>query len=301
MKAPHLLLALFFFTPPTVHIQVTDLTPKFLRFYEAAQQQHADEAQRWQLWKQMVDFAAVPPTPEGEKMARKMLDDAWPRYPQVMTEIRAGAKGIQPPPESIVQSVATLLKATVPIDLKLAVFVGNFDDNAFTAPGKDQVPTVAVPVEAPEKGRLLAHEFTHVVEAEQAHLSLDWQRSIAHTIFVEGLAMRATASLYPGLAPKDYIVETSPGWYDKAREREAQIIADIQPHVDASDSDSVMRYTMGTGGAGIDREAYYVGWIVIGDLLQHGWDFSRLARVQDAEMPKLVQESLNRLAPHQTR
>ncbi len=290
-------LLLWLFTPPVIHVQVTDLTPKFLHFYETANQQQADEGKRWQLWKQMVDFAAVPPTPQGDEMARKMLDDAWRRYPQAMTTIRAGAAGIRPAPDSLVESVATLLQADVPINVKLVVFVGDFDNNAFTAPGKDGVPTVAVPVEAVEKTRLLTHEFTHVVEAEQANLSLDWQRSIAHTIFAEGLAMRATEKLYPGLSAKDYIGETSPGWYDKARAREQEIITDIAPHLAASDSDSVMRYTMGTGGAGIDREAYYVGWIVIGDLLQHGWDFPRLARVKDQDMATIVHESLQRLAP----
>ena len=294
------LVLLLFTTPllaqaPSIQINIIDLTPKFLRFYDAARQQHANEEQRWYLWKQMVDFAAVPPTPQGQQMARKMLDDAWLRYPSVLPEIRAGAASIQPPPESIVNSVANLLRSDVPIHLKLVVFVGDFDNNAFTAPGKDNIPTVAVPVEAPEKARLLAHEFTHVVNAEQAHLSLDWQRSIAHTIFVEGLAMRVTQRLYPGLPAKTYVGETTPGWFEKAVARKPQIIADIQPHLAASDSDSVMRFTMGVGGAGIDREAYYVGWIVIGDLLQHGYDFPRLARVPDAQMLRLVQESLDRL------
>jgi hypothetical protein len=47
-----------------------------------------------------------------------------------------------------------------------------------------------------------------VVEAEQAHLSLDWQRSIAHTIFAEGLAMRVTQHLHPGLPDKDYVANS---------------------------------------------------------------------------------------------
>jgi hypothetical protein len=56
-----------------------------------------------------------------------------------------------------------------------------------------------------------------------------------------------------------------------------------------------MRFTMGTGGAGIEREAYYVGWLVIGDLLQRGWTYSRLARVTDHQMTRIVSDSLTHL------
>ena len=66
-----------------------------------------------------------------------------------------------------------------------------------TAPGKDDIPTVAIPVEGEPLNLVLTHEFTHVVEGEQAQLSFGWERSIAHTIFTEGLAMRATQKLHP--------------------------------------------------------------------------------------------------------
>ena len=55
---------------------------------------------RWELWKKDYDFAAVPPTPEGEQMARKILDDAWPKYPGVLDRIRGGAASITPDPHA---------------------------------------------------------------------------------------------------------------------------------------------------------------------------------------------------------
>jgi hypothetical protein len=279
---------------PPVELTIRDLTPKFLAFYDSATKEHADEAKRWELWRESYGFAAVPPGPEGETMARKMLDTAWPRYASALSVIRKGAAGIQPPPQKTLQSVANLLDASVPVKATLVVFVGDFSNNAFTAPGANG-PTVAIPVEGLGAALSMTHEFTHVVEAEQAHLSLDWTRSIAHTIFAEGLAMRATEKLHPGLAAKDYVGELSPDWFARARAKRAAILADIAPHLADSDSAAVMKYTMGTGGAGIDREAYYAGWIVIEDLLKHGWSFARLARVSDAEMVKLVGDSLGRL------
>jgi hypothetical protein len=228
-------------------------------------------------------------------MARKILDDAWPKYAQSLPTIERGQGELKPPPAEILNDVAKLLQADVPIRAKLLLFVGGFESNAFTAPGKDGVPTVALPVEGSGSDLLLTHEFTHVVEAEQANLSLDWQRSIGHTIFAEGLAMRVTQQLRPGFAEKTYVGEVTPDWLARAQARRKQILADIAPHVAESDSDAVMRYTMGTGGAGVEREAYYAGWLVIGDLLEHGWTFSRLARVTDDQMAKTVSESLNRL------
>lgn len=280
---------------PPVTLTVSDLTPKFLKFYHVATTTKADEAQRWDLWTKLYGFAAVPPTPEGQRMARKMLDDAWPRYTSALGTIRKGEENIEPPPGQILRSVAQLLGADVPIRAELLLFVGDFDNNAFTASGRDGIPTVALPVEGTDADMSLTHEFTHVVEAEQAGLSLGWERSLAHTIFAEGLAMRATENLHPGLAPKDYVGETTPNWYARAASKRKEILADVSPHLRQSDSATVMRYTLGQGGAGVEREAYYAGWMVIGDMLQHGWTFPRLARVTDAQMAALVQESLTRL------
>ncbi len=277
-----------------VNLTIRDLTPKFLAFYNLATKEQADETRRWQLWRQLYGFAAVPPGPGGEAMARKFLDTAWPRYASALNVIRKGAGGIQPPAQEVLQSVAKLLDASVPVKATVVFFVGDFSGNAFTAPGADG-PTVAIPVEGVGAALSMTHEFTHVVEAEQAHLSLGWTRSIAHTVFAEGLAMRACEKLHPGLTAKEYVGELSPNWFSRAHDKRAAIFADLAQHLSDSNSAAVLKYTMGTGGAGIDREAYYAGWFVIDDLLTHGWSFPRLARVSDAEMVRLVADSLRRL------
>jgi hypothetical protein len=288
------------FTPaianaPEVSLTVVDLTPKFLRFYAAASKPGVTEPERWRLWNELYGFAAVPPTPEGKRMARSMLDQAWPRFASALPEIRKGVDAIHPPPTGTLQQVADLLAATVPIRARLVAAVGDFEGNDFTAPGKEGIPTVAVEVEDPEAGLKLAHEFTHVVEAEQSGVSLDWTRSIAQTIFVEGFAMRATQALQPGKPDAQYVGEVSPNWFARCTDLRQEILRDLRPHLTNSDSDTVMRYTMGKGGAGVEREAYYAGWLVVGDLLQAGWTFPKLARVQESEMAPLVDASLGRL------
>ncbi len=286
---------------PEVSLQIVDLTPKFLRFYIIASKPGVDESQRWQFWNEMYGFAAVPPTPEGRKMARSMLDQAWPKFSSALPLIREGVNGIHPPPAETLRKVVSILGATVQVRARLVVAVGDFEGIAFTAPGKGGIPTVSMEVEDPDAGLKLAHEFTHVVEAEQTGLSLEWKRSIAHTIFVEGLAMRAEQALQPGKSDAHYVGEMSPNWFARCTAIQPEILQDLRPHLASSDSDEVMRYTMGKGGAGVEREAYYAGWLVTGDLLRTGWTFSKLARVTDQEMVGLVNGSIGRLARDRSR
>ncbi len=276
-------------------LEIRDITPKFLRFYEAASQPGVDEAKRWELWKKLYGFAAVPPTSEGARMARTMLNGAWAKFGAALPLIRRGVDAIRPAPGETLKEVARLMGSDVPVKARLVIAVGDFEGNAFTAPGEDGVPTVSVEVEDPEAGMLLTHEFTHVVEAEQAGLSLGWTRSIAHTIFAEGLAMRAVQALRPGRSDAQYVGEMSPHWFARCAAKRDAILADLAPHLGSTDSDTVMRYTMGVGGAGVEREAYFAGWAVIGDLLHHRWTFPKLARVKDAEMAGLVSASMRRL------
>ena len=277
-----------------VTLEVKDMTAKFVDFYEAASKPGVDEAQRWKLWQTMYGFAAVPPTPAGEQMARNMLNGAWPKFKDAIPNIRKGIATIDPPPEETLRQVAKLLGTDVPLRVRLIVAVGDFEGNAYTSPGQDGVPTVAIEVEDRKAGLLLAHEFTHAVEAEQAGLSLDWKRSLAHTIFAEGLAMRVVQALHPGGKAEEYVGEFSPHWFERSLEKRQAILRDLAPHLGADNPDTVMLYTMGIGGVGIEREAYFAGWLVVGDLLQHGWTFPRLARVKDEQMVALVDESLRR-------
>ena len=141
----------------------------------------------------------------------------------------------------------------------------------------------------------MTHEFVHIVNAEQAHLSLGWRRTVAHTIFVEGLAMRATQRLHPGQPDSSYTGEFSKGWLARCEGKRKSILADLAPNLSSSSPDAVMRYTMGQRGAGIEREAYYAGWLIVGELLKRGWTFQRLARMNDAAMLDSVSKEIDLL------
>jgi hypothetical protein len=114
--------------------------------------------------------------------------------------------------------------------------------------------------------------------------------------FCKLLAIAAASKTVPSRLPdKDYVGEFTPNWFERAEAKRHTLLDDISPHLDDSSPDSVMRFTMGKGGAGIEREAYYAGWLVIGDLLQRGWTYPRLARVTDDQMTRIVADSLTHM------
>ncbi|MDP9471723.1 MAG: hypothetical protein M3Q71_13845 [Chloroflexota bacterium] len=282
----------------TVTLNVDDLTPRFLAFYEAAQAEDADADRRWQLWQEHDGFAAVPPTPEGQALARRLLDQAWPHYPAVLDWIKAGAPGMGPAPEPILREVARLFGCDRPLAVRLVVFVGALEGNAFGTV-KDGVPVVCVPVEQDPEQRalLLPHEFTHAVHITTAGLSGAWERSIAQLILEEGLATRTTAVLVPGHPPPAYVEDAragaTPDWFRRCAGREGTILRGIRAHLADGNSEAVARFTFGAGTTGLEREAYYAGWVVVGHLLEMGWTLATLAKVPEEGMVNLVDGAID--------
>jgi hypothetical protein len=280
---------------PLIDVKIHDLTPKFLTFYDDATREQAAPDQRWMLWKRDYDFAAVPPTPAGQTMARKMLDDAWPRYPAALDRIRTGAAGMTPDPRTTAQAIAGLLKPVDPIKIAVVVYVGAFENNAFTA-AQDGMIMVAVPIEAAAEQRKLrmTHEMTHAIQIGMGSFSGGWIRTVGTTVLTEGLAMRVTQKLNPDV-PSTEFTEGRPGWLAEADSKRIAILKDVQGVLSSKGADDVMRYTIGKGQAGIEREAYYAGWLVVGYWLEHGMSFADIARIPESDMPDRVGEAIQKL------
>ena len=280
---------------PPLNLTIKDLTPKFLKFYDEATKENASPERRWELWKKDYDFAAVPPTPEGEQMKRKILDDAWPKYPAVIDRIRAGAASITPDPNATLRQIAELLRPEKPVNITLIVYVGGLDGNAFTAAFDNKI-TTALPIEDDLATRALrmTHELTHAVHISMGSFSGGWIRTIGTTVLTEGLAMRATQRLLPG-HPDAYYCEARPGWFDQAAKLRNGILQDVRTAIHSDKSEDVMRFTIGKGPSGIEREAYYAGWVVVGYWLDHGMTFADIARIPEKEMPRRVAEVIDAL------
>src|SRR5690625_298982 len=114
-----------------MHVDVVDLSPKFLAFYNEAIEQNLQADARRDMWRSMYGVAAVPPTPEGTRMAGQLLEAAWDKYPVVLERIKAGAEGMRPSPEPVCRRVMYTLAYDGPLHVRLVAFVGCIEDNAF--------------------------------------------------------------------------------------------------------------------------------------------------------------------------
>lgn len=279
-------------TQEGVSLTTRDLSLRFLDFYQAARD--ADPEARFAIWKARYGFAAVPPTPEGETMARRLLDAAWPKYQAALPTIEAGAAGMKPRPINVAARVADALAAPRPLKIGFIAYVGGFETNAFTN-GSPEGPVVAAPIEMDPEARalILPHEMTHAVHALTAGLSGGYERSLGRVVFEEGLAMRVTQRLEPGRQDYAYVGEKA--WFRQAMARRRQIMAALKPVLLAKDAASVFKFTMGHGATGLEREAYIAGWLAVGRLLEEGASLPKLARLPEADLPAVVGETFSNL------
>lgn len=275
-------------------IDLVDLSPRFLDFEKAAA--NASPEARFEIWKQRYGFAAVPPTPEGDAMARRMLDEAWPRYAPDLAKLAGGAAAMRPDPVPVIGRAAILLGLDRPGRVKITAYVGMYENNAFTSFEDGGVPTLALPIESPpDRAALLsAHEGAHAVHILTANLSGGYERSIARIVFEEGLAMHASRALLPG-HPEPYYTEAEPGWHLSTQGRIIQILDGIEPSLESKAITDILRFTFGKGSQGFQREAYAAGWAVIGQLLRDGYSLAELAHLPEEKMPETVRRAMDEL------
>lgn len=276
----------------TLCVNVIDLSPHFLDFHAAASAEGVDADQRWTLWQQRYGFAAVPPTEEGQAMARRLLEQAWPRYAAALPRIRQGAAEMRPQPLPTLRAVAAVLEPDEPVEVDVIAYVGAFDDNAFSY-GQDGKPTVAIPLEMDPHQReaIFPHEMAHAVHIVTADLSGAWERSIAATLIQEGLAIHVAHEVLPD-RPLVELVEYTPGWWAKVQPKRREILRAILPVLEAKDGETVFRFTMGKGPNGFEREAYAAGWWVIEHLRRGGMTLAQIARIPEPELPAVTRRAI---------
>ena len=140
----------------------------------------------------------------------------------------------------------------------------------------------------------MAHEFTHAVQIAMGTNAGGWVRSVGETALAEGLAMRVAQALYPRQPDSSFVeMPDAPGWLKKADGQRGRILADIRQAAASSDPEDVMRFTMGTGPSGLDREAYYAGWLATGYWLAHGRTLADIVRIPEAQAPAEIQRAID--------
>lgn len=271
------------------NIEIINLVPKFLHFYEKTVQPNMEEEQRWALWEQHYNFAAVPPGEIGRKRARSLLEEAWPQYAEIIESIKKW-KPDETQLRFYLNEIMSLLNCHEPINLVVIYYVGAMENNAFVAPYDEKRVALCLPVEEGITDITLVHELTHVVHSKTANLSAAWERTIASTIMQEGLATQISKYLVPGKPDYDYI-EYTVGWLDSCESNKNEIFKGAYPFLNDSSAEAVEKFTFGTGTTSHEREAYYIGWEIVKLLLNKGISFSEMANVQEQDIPDFIIEN----------
>ncbi|WP_100012027.1 hypothetical protein [Lentibacillus sediminis] len=272
------------------NVEVMNLVPKFLSFYELANEPNIDKGKRWKLWKEHYNFAAVPPGEEGQKMAMGLLDDAWEKYGPNISIIEKWT----PDKEKVkayLSKVKSLLGYNQPINLVVVYFVGGFENNPFVAPFDEEKLALCLPIENGDSDIYLTHELTHIVHSHTAQLMAGWERTIASTVLQEGLATQVSKYLVPGEPDESYI-ERKKGWLQSCRENKPEIFKGIIPFLNESSSEIVTKFTFGNGTTNNEREAYFVGWEIVQSLIAKGVTFKEMASIKEENIPDYLFETI---------
>jgi hypothetical protein len=202
---------------------------------------------------------------------------------------------LQPSPEETLVSIAALLHADRPVHIRLVASIGGPPHNSFTVTDNG-VPTVAIAVASQPRrsSETMAHDMTHAVRIAMGMTDGGLERSIGETVLAEGLAMRVARGLFPAEPETDF-VESRPGWFADANAKRGRILVDVRAVLNDSDRATVTRFTAGTGPAGVEREAYYVAWLVTGYWLSHGETYAEIAHVKEQDAPTRVAEAIDKL------
>ncbi len=276
-------------------LDIVSRVPKFEAFYRQASTQNLSEPDRWALWKKEYGIAAVPPTPEGDALARKQLDAVWPRYAALLPRLAGKEAEEIAAAQDLFGRVNRVFETqTMPIHSELLLFVGEFDGNEFTVPAMNGKPaTVVMPVENPDFALDVAHELAHTVHFQLAGVRNGFGAPIGETIFLEGLAMHAAKTAVPGLPDARYTeLASEPGWLSRCAANEAAVEKGIAPYLDRSGPDVATRFTFGKGTTGMDRELYCAAWFAVGKMLHDGETLPQLARIPEKDMIETVRRVL---------
>ena len=276
-------------------LDIDNRVGKFETFYKDATAKPVDADARFKLWQTEDGLAAVPPGPDGDAMARKLLDDAWSKYPVLVPKLDGLEKTAEETArEMFAKDDEILGTANDKIHTRLVLYVGQFDNNAFTVPPMDGKPaTILMPVENINLKIALAHELTHSIELQLVPVKNSFGAPVGETMFLEGLAMRTSQRAVPGLSDSAYTsMPNEPDWMPNCVAKKDAVLKDIAPDLDKAGREIAMKYTFGQGNNGMQREAYCAAWFVMGKLIDSGKTLPELARVPEDQMVATIRTAM---------
>lgn len=188
-------------------ITIDDATPDFLAFWDGAQGRARADQER--LWHERYAAAHrdVLESSGGRYGSPEHLPLALARYPAAVPRMRALLPRLRADVERLSTAAARLLEVEA-AELRWTLLVGMFWADGWMTVDSDG-PVCALAVEMIEDGDLaritIAHEAAHACHLLGAPEGLDAFSSIGHNLFLEGLAVDASARLVHGYEEGTYL------------------------------------------------------------------------------------------------
>lgn len=284
---------------------VVDLTPDFLIFWEEARGCSPDDQHR--LWVERYEIAhqalfAVCGDRHGKADA---LPAAMVRYPALVPQLAATVAQVHAAITRTTPTVAKLFGLDG-LDLRIVLLVGMYWADGWVAE-VEGVPTCFLameyltPATEPRVSLLLAHETAHIAHA--ACLGHAWQEleTVGQHLFLEGLAIVASAHLVPdehpatyawlglprtprGLDPVDWLADCEQSW--------PLVRAQLQRDLGSTDPAVFGRYFLQAPSSMPERVGYYAGYRLVSAFAQQH-TVAELARWSPASIYERVVHVLN--------
>lgn len=278
-----------------INIEVVNLVPKFLSFFDKAELVKGMD-DKWKLWQSEYNFAAIPPTEEGLAKAKQDFIGVYNQYYKYEDRIRR----FQYDEVMIKQCILQLQKELLfknPFSIKIVYFVGFFENNPFVTTDQTGELCLCLPIENDMNKTIeqirLYHELSHIFHSEILNINFTYQRSLGFLIMQEGIALQMSRKMVPGCRDDSYISHQL-GWYDDIKKYQLPILIGIEEDIWKNNPEVLYKYTMGQGNTGHEREAYYVGWIVVNLLLKEGYPFLELMTLDEQQSNLLVKQFIEK-------
>jgi hypothetical protein len=283
--------------------QILDLTPNFLGFWEEAKDR-SREAQE-ELWYDRYEkpFREIFALTGGRHGNAAHLPTALARFPAIVPALPGVAASVRPVIEELIPALCGLFELPA-LELRWVLLVGMFWADGWVGE-LDGIPTCFISVEhlvhaTPARAKLLlGHEAAHVAHA--ACLGREWDAlsTIGHQLFLEGLAIAASARLVPGLAPAMYswlgLTQTVRGqdldaWTAQCETAWVHERAHLSQQLSSNDQATFARYFLQAPPDFPERMGYWAGWHLVADLLRQ-YPFAELARWTPRQIDALIRTS----------
>lgn len=277
------------------NIQIVSLIDKFLDFYDSSES-ITDFKEKFKIWEEKYGFAAVPPGDNRQETVYKLFTENYSKYKKSLGKIKK-FKPNEEKVNKILNEIKTLLAFEGCLDFVIIYFVGFFENNAFVAPYDGGKLALCLPVENNlselNDDILLAHELTHIVHNNILKSEAKWTRKLSFAILQEGLAMKTSQCIVPGLSEYNYLASDEK-WFNECMKLKGKIIDGIISYLDSEDGEILFKFTIGEGTTKNVRELYIVAWVLFSKLLDSGFTLQKLANVIESDSVDLVNEYLSK-------